>query len=861
MANFDSSRVGEQNDLQAGLDLAAIIRDRETSRFLPLVVIISIAMCGQPAARTAFGQRHAGISPRSGEPKLLLVGDGVEPAPIIYRPGGHAQEKKAAGQLAKYLSEISGVEFAARVASDPPPARALLIGEFETSLPKGLSREGFIIRTEGQRLYLCGGSPRATLYAVFCLLEEQLGCRWWSFNEEHVPSSRTIAVAAQNTHIEPAFRVHDLFNREGQSAANSFVFKRRGASGTKYTSVHNLCPMLKPHAAEHPDFLPMNKDGERKFNNVHMNYTASGMPEIVADALGKEVNRRKGNIEDFFYFAGMGDWYGGMDLSPESKQVYEQERWVDPDGRKKAGYSATLLRMVNRAAELLEKEHPGVVVATHAYMSLEAPPSLTRPRANVVIEIPRLRHDTVLSIEESEKNQSFRRNVDRWCELAPGRVYIWEYGVNFNNFIKPFPCLRSIAANLKHYHRIGVAGVRIQGNYVSQGGDLVVLKNYVWGKLLWDPSRNVDDLIEEFCQGYYGPASDEMIAYVNLLEGSVRGATTISADEFEKDFGKWMRPEIIQQAETLFDRALSKTNGDDSDPYFRRLKEAQASLEAFHLWNSGEFIEQGENLVRKDLRVDTLPRARDLIKYCRRASPREWGDGRAYRMSFLAMQGGPLPTLRSGPITVKVAPLQGGQIRSVMLGDVIAIDQSRDLPNPGPRLYELTARAGNHVEMQAELGVAHWGSSTKQMAFRSVEVAKDGTILATGSIQLAAKVRQDTNQPSVQTIFHCGDRPTDIVIEYLDEQKRWVKAAVDADKTKVELSRAAELRVTRLDRKLVIVDRYRSPNSPSAVVEYLPQAKNRVAQVVVTVNLGTLKVNADGPTSYLERELKVTPFE
>ena len=99
------------------------------------------------------------------------------------------------------------------------------------------------------------------------------------------------------------------------------------------------------------------------------------------------------------------------------------------------------MRMINSTAEILEKEFPGIQIGTFAYMSLEAPPAKTRPRHNVAIRLPRLRHDTVRSILEADKNQSFRRNLDRWAELAPGRLFIWEYGANFRNFLKPFPCL------------------------------------------------------------------------------------------------------------------------------------------------------------------------------------------------------------------------------------------------------------------------------------------------------------------------------------------------------------------------------------------------------------------------------------
>ncbi len=829
-------------------------------RILLASLLLGILHLAPLSADEPRDPQHSGLHALKDQPALALIGNDVEAAPILYPVKAAPQERQAAEQLAVYLSRISGGEFSAAQAPEGLPERAVLVGAFEP--PAGnVSREGFVIRMSGQRLYLYGGSPRATLYAAFCLLEEQLGCRWWSYNEENVPRTAAITVVAQDTHIEPAFRIHDLFNREGQTGENFFAYKRRGKSGTSFTAVHNLCPMLKPHAEQHPEFLPVDKDGERKFNNIHMNYTAAGMPEVVARHLGDQVVRRKNNLHDFFYFAGMGDWYGGMDFSPESRRVYEQETWTDPDGRKKPGYCATVLRMVNRAAELLEKEHPGVTVGTHAYMSLEAPPAITRPRDNVIVEIPRLRHDTVRSILESEKNQSFRRNLDRWCELAPGRIYIWEYGTNFNNFIKPFPCLRSLAANIKYYHQVGVNGVRIQGNYVSHGGDLVVLKNYVWGKLLWDPTRDVDQLVQEFCTGYYGPAAEELIAYVNLLEGSVRGETPVSADEFEKNFEKWLRPEIVQQAEVLFARALKKTSGQTHGDYQRRVKEAQAGLEAFHLWNPGELREQGERLIRADLDEDSLPRARALIENCRRASPREWGDGRAYRLGLLTMHGGPLPTLKAGSLAVKVAPLQDGRIRTVMLDDAIAIDESRHVLNPGSRLYELTGREGNRVEMRAELGIAHWGSSTKQIADRTVELAAGDTIVSTGSITLASGSRQTTNEPAVQSVYHCGDQPGKVVVEYQNKASQWIVAKVDAVKREYEIPQAAELRITRKDRRIVVRDSYESANRSVAVVEYLPPDKNQLGQVRITVSPGKITVAADQPTTYVKRTLRVSPLE
>ena len=397
--------------------------------------------------------------------------------------------------------------------------------------------------------------------------------------------------------------------------------------------------------------------------------------------------------------------------------------------------------------------------------------------------------------------------------------------------------------------------MRIQGNYVSHGGDLVVLKNYVWGKLLWDPTRDVDELAREFCEGYYGPAAEDLIDYVNLIEGAVRGDAPVKADEFDPKFEKWLRPEIVGKAKSLFANALDKTKNDET--YFRRVKEAQVGLEAYELWNSGDFVEQGEKLIRADFGEDTMLRARDLVKYCRNASPREWGDGRAYRMGFLTMHGGSLPTLTRDKLTVKVAPMQSGQIRSIALGDAIAIDESRDLPNPGPRYYELVERDANRVKMQAELGIAHWGSSTKQIAHRTVELTDDNSIRTTGSVSLAPRGRQKQNTPTVQTVFHCEDKPQQIVVEYLGEGGDWLTASVSAERPKTDIPIANQLRITRRDRNLIIHDIYQSPQTPTAVVEYLPKDKNRVAQVRVTVTCGELTLESEKPTSYVDREIRV----
>ena len=137
-----------------------------------LLASVSVATCD-----TSSGVRHSGIATKAGEAALILVGDGVEPAPII-STAKSGLTKRAADELAKYLSRISGAKFTTTIAGEEIPARAVIVGKIEgMKLPEGIGDEGFVIRTEGKRLYLCGSTPHSTMYGVFSLLEEHHGAR------------------------------------------------------------------------------------------------------------------------------------------------------------------------------------------------------------------------------------------------------------------------------------------------------------------------------------------------------------------------------------------------------------------------------------------------------------------------------------------------------------------------------------------------------------------------------------------------------------------------------------------------------------------------------------------------------------
>lgn len=795
--------------------------------------------------------------------EVVLVQDGQNPWPVYLYAGASNAEKSTAARFAAYLQQMSGAAFTIAALPDPAPERGVFLHAPDPALESETGADGFIIATSAARVSLSAPRALGLQYAVYALLE-RLGCRFWSWNEETIPSKPTLTLPAnERVVIKPPFSLHDLYNREAQTGENGFLHKSRATSSDRFTGGHSLYPLLTPYAKTHPEIYPMNDKGERKANDLHFCYLAPGISEALAEALEKQVVANQGNVRDFIYFAGMGDWYGGMCQCPLCKPVYEEEAWTDPDGKVKLGYTGTLLRMINRTAEILEEKYPGIRVGTFAYMSLEAPPSQTVPRDNVVLWIPRLRHCTVHPAETCPQNLSYRRNLERWCELAPGRVYVWEYGASFSNFLCPFPCTNSMAENLRYYARTGVRGVSIQGNYVSMGGDLCVLRNWVWSRLMWNPALDTAALIREFCEGYYGPAGEAMLAYVNALEASVTTPALVHADEFAP-VDKYLSPDAAARLAELRAQALALVPADSE--YLRRVKEGTVGVEVRRLWTAGAFREENDRLVRADLGEYTVPAALDLLAHIRNASIREWGSGRSYHRSFMTLQGGPLYTLGEGEVQAKIAPLIGGQLRRLLFQgrDLLYVEGNPavkgyptvggSLDNVGVYDFNLVGEASaTRVRIEGESGIGGWSPNTKQLIWKTFDV-QGNTVDVLGTVrQMPGGVAERGDV--VSTVWLADKNAAGMGAQYEVGEGEWVPLHVEPGKT-VDLPTLRAVRLRFPEKGCEVTDRYLAPAVTNAKVTYTP------AQGTITVVVTTAAVPAplEGEAPFLHRQIEVLPL-
>lgn len=98
-----------------------------------------------------------------------------------------------------------------------------------------------------------------------------------------------------------------------------------------------------------------------------------------------------------------------------------------------------MLYHVNKVAEAVEKEYPGVWVETLAYMYTRQPPKTIRPRQNVLIRLAVIERSGAQPLD-GEMNPALMDDRPRWKLAAPD-LFIWDRVANNSGPLAPHPTL------------------------------------------------------------------------------------------------------------------------------------------------------------------------------------------------------------------------------------------------------------------------------------------------------------------------------------------------------------------------------------------------------------------------------------
>ena len=482
-----------------------------------------------------------------GQPRAVIVHNGHTALPAEVARNRDAKfMKPPADALNHYLKQITGTELPAVATLAKAEGKPAIVLELVAKVPgasdKPTGPQAYRIKADGNRITLTAATPLGLHNAVYGLLEDHLGCRFYTFARkglsyagpgyEVVPKRPTLAVDAVDDFQEPAFANRGFIFWMG---SYPWILQNRGVGtpgdGTSaaLAAGHNMYDLLPPKDkkvgketikglfADHPEIYSLNHAGKREPDWAYgICGTSHELPALLADGLERDIKRRvehsghSGGKVDWSlpFSAAQGDGFSGCQCADCRKLVQEQQSEAAP-----------LILALNKTMEIVQKTYPEARVITFAYFeSLDAPTTLV-PHKDLwinVVSSARSQNsagDQVGSIATSPANRDYAKSIRDWPKIAPNRVTVWHW----DTYRSEWPSVFYVAENLRFMRDSGVYAVNPQ----FCGGPWTDLLAWLYLKLAWNPDQDADKLIRQYLDDNYGrEAAAHIWDYLKLAQAA-----------------------------------------------------------------------------------------------------------------------------------------------------------------------------------------------------------------------------------------------------------------------------------------------------------------------------------------------------
>jgi hypothetical protein len=499
----------------------------------------------------------------------VVVADGKSAYQIVVPQKATPVERKAADELARYIRQISGATLP--VVDDTAPERKeeFLLGRTNRTarlLPgfdaAALEADGFTIRTVDGRIIILGGTKKGTLYGVYTLLEDHLGCRMYSATAIDVPKRTTISLPVLNTTQVPFIRHREVHYLNATDRAYSEWHKLHSGDDRNEEwgmFVHTFDRLVPAHNffPTHPEFFSM--QGNRRIPSGQLCLTNPGLFPVLTDSLRVVIARKPSAL---YWSVSQNDNYNECQC-----EVCRAEN------ARYGASSGTLISFVNRVARMF----PDKTISTLAYQYTRSAPQGIKPEPNVNIMLCSIECNRSKPLATDPTSASFVKDIEDWGALTDN-IIMWDYVVQFRNLVSPFPNLRVLQPNIQLFVKNHIRMMFQQGCGANVG-EFGELRTYLIAKLLWNPDCNIDSVMNDFLDGYYGAAGRDIRAYIDTMHDALeRSGAGLGIYGYPYDaFNSYLTPPLIEEYSRIFDRAESKVSNNPT--LLERVKSARLPLE------------------------------------------------------------------------------------------------------------------------------------------------------------------------------------------------------------------------------------------------------------------------------------------
>ncbi len=431
---------------------------------------------------------------------INIVKNGKSIYTVIIPVEATKSDSTAARYLTRYISEMSGADIPVFTDNTPPGNHEICIGNTNrgASLHDSLAPDAYHIMTNDRKVFIYGGSHKGTIYAVIDLLEGW-GCRRFSPEEYYIPTVKTLSLSPVDRTGIPA---NDLRIINGVMTGDPEY-----ADWLRISTIPEVFPpgyyvhtfeRLLPkeeYFDPHPDYYAWLGN---KFSHDQPCLSNPEVKDLIIEKLGREMQANPG-----------GDLWS---VSQNDNFTYCRcEKCLEVISEE-GSPSGPVIRLVNDVAAAF----PGKTITTLAYQFTRAAPALTKPSDNVMVMLCTIELNRSMPINNDSSSRSFVKDITDWGRISRN-IYLWDYTINFNHCISPFPNLHVLQPNLQFFCENNVRKHFPQSN-LQKGHEFAELKGKLLSALLWDPYVDLDSVKNDFLENYYGQAAAYIGAYIDRME-------------------------------------------------------------------------------------------------------------------------------------------------------------------------------------------------------------------------------------------------------------------------------------------------------------------------------------------------------
>lgn len=477
-------------------------------------------------------------------------------------------QKNIAVELQTYLNKISGGEISIVTDAQEKHEFEIVIGDTvrtdkacKTDTDK-LIYDGYQIKRVGNTIHIGSNEETGLLNGVYGFLEKYFGCRFYSDDCEKVLTTTRMNVPRSVNYVDnPDFWGRAISANSASKTlspklrlnANSYTNKfSEGITYTQGFFVHTFGSLVdyEQYKDSHPEYFSM---------DIHGNRTAGEqLCTSNEDVLKLVVARAK-------------EW---LEADPDSKIIsISQNDGYNPCycekctaiNEEEGSQVGSILRFVNAVADELKKDYPDVLVDTLAYSWGTVAPKVTKPRDNVQIRFC---------------GWNDVKQISEWKDITKNIGY-WGYQVNYHNFMFMKPNLYSYNENyfslqseIKYLHDVGVTNIFEQANGSCYDPCFSELRTYVMAKCMWDINADVEELINDFLENYYGDGWKSLRSYLKNY--------TAVATEYGPNYGGAMVHDCFKYNTACMD-FFRKSDEWWADAYAKATDEQQKRLDKSYI--------------------------------------------------------------------------------------------------------------------------------------------------------------------------------------------------------------------------------------------------------------------------------------